>query len=100
MVKHMTDPSSEPRPRGAAVGMAVMPAFVLLLLLPLTLPASAGPPEVVRVRIPAAKVSGWFPAGTELRMMSVEGFDSLLESARRGADGLGAGGPPRLVRAR
>src|SRR3954453_15165345 len=96
MVKYMTDPSAESRRRGAGVGMAAMPAFVLLL----TSLASAGPPEVVRVRIPAAKVAGWFPAGTELRMMSVDGFDSLLESARRGADGPGAAGQARLIRAR
>jgi hypothetical protein len=61
--------------------------------------AAAEPLEVVRVRIPASQVAGWFPPGTALRLMGIGPFNSLLEAARRADGGRGAAGP-RLIRAR
>ena len=39
------------------------------------------PPEVVRVRLPAARVSTYFPAGTPLRTLAVEPFEALVAAA-------------------
>ena len=84
--------SSEPSPK---VGVG---ARLFALLAAFLLSTGAAPPEVVRVHIPAGQVTTWFPAGTELRMLSAGQFDSLLERARRGAKGT-ALAPPRLIRA-
>ncbi len=61
------------------------------------------PPEVARVRIPADKVASFFPPGTELRVLPVEEFESLVRSARLGAirsDAKANEGGPSLLRAR
>src|SRR3954469_11283506 len=85
------------RPGGAA-GIPAMRAFFFLLTLSSL--ASAGPPEIVRVRIPASKVAGWSPGGTEPRMMGDEPFDRLLEAARRGVAAPVMSRQGRLIRAR
>src|SRR3954471_16112428 len=60
----------------------------------------AGPPEPVRVRIPAAKLGAWFPPGTELRGMTADEFEALVTSAGLG-DREREGAPPaRLLRPR
>ncbi len=59
--------------------------------------AGAAPPEILRIRVPTAQVPGWFPAGTPLRMMAPDPFETLVDMAGRQA-GTGAGGP-RLIRA-
>jgi hypothetical protein len=69
-------------------------------LIATVLVTGAAPPEVVRVHIPAGKVTTWFPEGTTLRMMSPEAFDGLLEQARSGAQRQSAPAGPRLIRAR
>ena len=58
-----------------------------LVLLPIVFAASTGAsePEIVRVRVPAKEVSKWFPAGTELRVMPAEQFDSLVRRAIEGS---------------
>jgi hypothetical protein len=80
--------------------LLLVAAGKVLALLALVSTAPAAPPQVVRVRIPSAQVAGWFPAGTELRMVDVEQFDALLETARKSQDRPSAEGPTRLIRAR
>ncbi|MBV8126359.1 MAG: hypothetical protein JO114_01695 [Planctomycetaceae bacterium] len=60
----------------------------------------AAPPEIIRVHVPAAQATGWFPAGTPLRMMAPDRFESLLDSAIRGTSPAKNTIPPRLFRAR
>ena len=71
-----------------------------LLSLSLVISAGASEPEIVRVRVPAKEVSKWFPAGTELRVMPAERFDSLVRGAIKGSSRQRAAQPPRLIRAR
>src|SRR5439155_19611111 len=72
------------------------------ILLTLTLPALAGAgfPEVVRVRVPAAKVATYFPPGTELRGMPSVEFEALVTAARDGFRKQQRAAGPRLLRAR
>src|SRR3954471_15350383 len=97
MFKHSNE-SPRVSPRPGVAGIPAMRAFFFLLALSSL--ASAGPPEIVRVRIPASKVAGWFPGGTELRMMGDEPFDRLLETARRGVAAPVMSRQGRLIRAR
>src|SRR5258708_31054051 len=53
-----------------------------LWLTPLLLILGAGPPEVVRVRVPQDKVDAWFPRGSELRGMSLPDVGTLVADAR------------------
>jgi len=39
------------------------------------------PPEVVRVRVPSARVAAYFPSGTALRTLSLADFDALVAAA-------------------
>jgi len=71
-----------------------------LVLLSLVVFTGASEPEIVRVRVPAKDVSKWLPAGTELRVMPVEQFDSLVRAAIKGSSRQRAAQPPRLIRAR
>lgn len=86
--------------------MAIRPSSILDLLLPwavLLLPSlaiGAGPPDLVRVRVPSGNVSTWFPPGTELRGLSVEQFEAMVASARSGPGRQSAPAAPRLLVAR
>ena len=40
----------------------------------------AGPPEVVRIRVPSSKVSAWFPAGSNLQVLPADQFEELVRS--------------------
>jgi len=73
---------------------------VLLALSALFPGVGAAPPEIIRVHIPDAQAAGWFPAGTPLRIMAPERFESLLDSAIRGTSPTRMASPPRLIRAR
>ncbi|MDR3636567.1 MAG: hypothetical protein P4L84_22385 [Isosphaeraceae bacterium] len=70
-----------------------MVLFALLVL-------GAGPPEVVRLRVPAEKARTWFPAGVELRGMALKEFDALVAAAKAGAERSTEPAVPRLLRAR
>ena len=59
-------------------------------------PADAAPPEIVRIRVPAAQVPGFFAPGTQMRILSPEAFSSLMDDANRQAAVMAA---PKLVRA-
>ncbi|MBV8315136.1 MAG: hypothetical protein JOZ53_09370, partial [Planctomycetaceae bacterium] len=72
---------------------------VILVLATLVLPG-AGPPEVVRVRVPASKVGAWFPPGTETHGLAADRFEALVRTAREGAARRARSAPPRLLRAR
>ena len=73
----------------------------MLLALSALFPAvGAAPPEIIRVHVPDAQAAGWFPAGTPLRMMAADRFESLLDSAIRGTTPAKNTIPPRLIRAR
>jgi hypothetical protein len=69
------------------------------MLLPVT-SRGASEPEIVRMDVPAGEVAKLFPAGTELRVMPVEQFDSLVQRAVEGSVRLRAAQSPRLIRAR
>ena len=69
--------------------------FALSALFPAV---GAAPPEIIRVHVPAAQATGWFPAGTPLRMMAPDRFESLLDSAIRGTSPAKNTIPPRLIR--
>ncbi len=81
-------------------GAARRPFELILLAQSVLLAAvGAGPPEIVRVHVPAAQATGWFPAGTPLRLMAADRFEALLDSARRGTNVSGTRIPARLIRA-
>ena len=71
--------------------------FASLMLIVLT---GASDPEIIRVRVPAKEISKCFPAGTNLRVMSVERFNSLVDAAIKGSSGKRTTRSPRLIRAR
>ncbi len=72
---------------------------ILVALSVLILAVGAGPPEIVRVHVPSAQATACFPAGTPLRMMAPDRFESLLDAATRGASRTATPAPPRLIRA-
>jgi hypothetical protein len=55
----------------------------LLLVLHATIAIGADTPEIVRVKVPAAKVSSWFSKGTELVSISLNEFDALLKKVEQ-----------------
>ena len=57
-------------------------------------------PEVIRVRVPAQDVSRFFPAGTELRVMTPAEFDAKVAAAFQGPSFKQVDRSPRLIRAR
>ncbi|QEH37894.1 hypothetical protein OJF2_64860 [Aquisphaera giovannonii] len=92
--------SRQTGPRGAAIARGCLAPLAMLVALANAGPAPAGePPRVARIRVPAAKVADWFPAGTPLRMISPAELDGLLRAAAKGDAAAGPDGP-RLVRAR
>ena len=42
----------------------------------------ASPPEIVRVRVPSAKVASFFPAGSDLHILTPDRFDELARDLR------------------
>ena len=42
----------------------------------------ASPPEVVKIRVPSAKISTWFPPGSDLQILPIDRFDELVKAAR------------------
>jgi hypothetical protein len=82
--------------RGAWL-LAILVVASLLGLAPLAL--ATGPPDPVRIRVPAEKVLQWFPPGTELRGLAAEQLEALLAAAREGFARQSALARPRLLRA-
>ncbi len=73
----------------------------LALLLPATGNATAASdPEIIRVQVPAKSTSRCFPPGTELRILPVEAFESLVKRSSAKLERRLSAEPPRLVRAR
>ena len=56
---------------------ACLVAFALFLGVAI----GAGPPEIVRARVPAARVPSLFPAGAELRVLPYDDFEELVRKA-------------------
>jgi hypothetical protein len=50
-----------------------------------TISLAPAPPDVVRVKVPAAKVRGWFPKGSELVSIPFAEFEGLVERVRASA---------------
>ena len=73
---------------------------LVLLSTVFAISSGASEPEIVRVHVPAKDVLRLFPAGTELRVMPAEQFDSLLRRAIEGSSRQRTAEPPRLIRAR
>ena len=57
----------------------------------------AGPPEIVRVKVPSTQVSNWFPSGSDLQILPLERFEAMVKAAR---DRLPEPRSPRLLKAR
>jgi hypothetical protein len=72
--------------------------FIVLLTLTAAIHAEEMP-AVVPVRVPAARVNGFFPAGSELRGMSAESFEALIKAAREASARANRRVAPRLLRA-
>ncbi|HMB06303.1 MAG TPA: hypothetical protein VKP69_21540, partial [Isosphaeraceae bacterium] len=72
----------------------------LLVVLAAVCGLGAGPPEVVRVQVPAEKVGQWFPAGAAIRGLSSREFEALVEGARAAAERPAPPAVSRLLRAR
>ncbi len=53
-------------------------------------------PEIVPVRVPASRVATWFPAGTNIRVLTPERFEELTKAIRASR---GQPGPPRVIKA-
>ena len=83
------------RPRRAKLGGLLAVSSLLLVVL-----SGASDPEILRVRVPAKEVSKWFPAGSELRVMPSDEFDSLVRKASEGSSRQRALESARLIRAR
>jgi len=85
-------------PRGSRVrniiGRVAWAAGILFFL------TGASEPEVVRVRVPAQDVSRYFPAGTELRVMTPADFEAKVAAAFKGLSLKPVDRSPRLIRAR
>ena len=77
-----------------------LPGLLAVALLLFAGSSGASDPEIVRVRVPASEVSKWFPAGTELRVMPPDQFETLVRRAIAGSSREPAPLAPRLVRAR
>ncbi len=60
----------------------------------------AGPPEVVRVRVPSARIKAWFPPDISLKGMPAEEFENLVRAASAGVRRKERPPGPRLLRAR
>ncbi len=60
----------------------------------------ASEPEVIRVRVPAQDVSLFFPAGTELRVMTPAEFNAKVAAAFKGISLQKVDRSARLIRAR
>ena len=82
-----------PGPGHAARRVALAAAILFFL-------TGASEPEVIRVRVPAQDVSRWFPAGTELRVMTPAEFEAKVAAALKGSSLKHADRAPRLIRAR
>src|SRR5690242_15600630 len=106
MSDHSLLPGSPPRGAGArstprSPSRVLVPLWFLGMALASSVPAGAEePPEVVRIRVPSAKVTKRFPAGTDLRGLPADQFEALVKAARKGAERRSALAPPRLLRAR
>src|SRR5262249_53365238 len=75
-----------------------VPGLGALLSLLVVVAAGGAEPEIVRLRVPGRDVSRWFPAGTELRLLPAEQFESLIRSAINGVSRRSRGQERRLVR--
>jgi len=75
-------------------GRTALAAGILLFL------TGASEPEIIRVRVPAREVSRYFPAGTELRVMTPAEFEAKVAAALKGDSLKEVDRSPRLIRAR
>jgi hypothetical protein len=67
------------------------------LLASILLSLGASTPEVVKVRVPSAKVSSWFPPGSDLHVLPYDRFEALVKAARERPSPPRS---PRLLKAR
>ncbi|WP_435015890.1 hypothetical protein TA3x_003444 [Tundrisphaera sp. TA3] len=83
---------SRPRPRK----IPARPVALAFALLAVAIGGGADLPEIVRVRVPSAKVSSLFPPGSDLRVLPFDQFEDLIG---RAAARPGPAPTPRLARA-
>ncbi|MDB5349976.1 MAG: hypothetical protein JWN86_1223 [Planctomycetota bacterium] len=89
-------PNESPMPRPRQLSPTALVALMLVATA-----SAADRPEVVQVRVPEEKVRSFFPAGTELRVLPMQDFETLLKSVREAErPGGRADGSPRLLRAK
>jgi len=67
-----------------------------LIVFSLVAGLGAGPPEVVKVRVPESRVGSFFPAGADLHVLTPARFEELVRDASRPPAPPAA---PRLIRA-
>ncbi|MBX6311818.1 MAG: hypothetical protein IRY99_02690 [Isosphaeraceae bacterium] len=72
--------------------------MALLVLIGLAVPG-AGPPEVIRLRVPSGREASFFPPNSELKGMPLDEFETLVRSAQAGWERLARRHGPRLIRA-
>jgi hypothetical protein len=84
--------------RSARFGYAMLGAICLATLAAIT--HGADPLQIVRVRIPSAKVASTFPQGSELRVLPEKEFEELVRKAESKAGSRSPERAPRLLRAK
>ena len=70
-----------------------------LLLASVLCALGAGPPEVVEVRVPSARIKAWFPPDTPWKGMPTDEFENLVRAASAGVRRRERPPGPRLLRA-
>ena len=75
----------EPLVRGARRGH--LGSLVAVVALAMTTSGPAAAPEIVRVRVPQARVKNVFPPGAELRVLPMAEFDRLARAAEEASRG-------------
>ena len=85
------------RIRPIGQGRIGCPSILVLASAIVILVTGASEPEVIRVRVPAREISKYFPPKTDLKVMSPDRFNSLVDSATRGWAGRANSRVPRLI---
>ena len=86
-------PSFDRAQQKHALGWMLLTSLMLILL------TGASDPEIVGIPVPAKEISKYLPAGTELKVMSPDRFNSLVIAAIKGSASKRITRSPRLIRA-
>lgn len=84
--------------QGGRVRLCMVALLAFLMLGAVPDEGARGFPEIVRLRVPESKAISIFPEGGQLRRLSAEAFEDLVEAAREGARRRAGHSPARLIR--